>query len=159
MRKLPIDRDRGVRFEYLRMRPHDHMGWTFDGTREFGVLAASYLAEGAALGERLFYVAEDPDPADMAQLADIVDADALQISSMAEIYGDGAVDPLEQRRTFAAAVDDALAAGYTGMRVIGDATSRVSDEERLKAWMEWEIIADRMLSARPITGLCPFYKS
>jgi len=134
------------------------MGWAFDGTHEFAALAAPYLTEGAALGERLFYVAEDPEPDDMAQLADIVDADALQISSIAEIYGDGAVDPFQQHRTYTAALDDALAAGYTGIRVAADVTSRVIDEERLKTWIDWEIVADRMISEQPFTALCAFDK-
>src|SRR5215813_9772853 len=159
MRKMPVDRDRGVRFEYLRMRPHDHMGWTFDGTREFAALAASYLAEGAALGERLCYVAEDPDPADMAQLADIVDADALQISSVADMYGpDGLVDPIRQRSDYAAVIDEALAAGYTGIRVAADGSSLVADEQRLNAMIEWEIVADRLAAERPITALCAYDK-
>src|SRR6266851_5048503 len=61
-------RDRGVRFEFLRMRPHDHMCWVFTGAREFAALAVPFLSEGAALGQRLMYVAENPDPEDMRPL-------------------------------------------------------------------------------------------
>src|SRR5258706_16481977 len=61
-------RDRGVRFEFLRMRPHDHMCWVFTGAREFATLAVPFLSEGAALGQRLMYVAENPDPEDMRPL-------------------------------------------------------------------------------------------
>jgi hypothetical protein len=50
-------RDHGMRFECLRLRPHDHMGWAFAGSAGFAALARPFLAEGAALGERLMYVA------------------------------------------------------------------------------------------------------
>ena len=133
-------RDRGIRFEFLRMRPHDHMCWVFTGAREFAALAVPFLSEGAALGERLMYVAENPDPADMMPLAASVDAHALQITSIAEVYGAGGiVDPIAQRATYAAALADALAQGYTGLRVAAENTSMVSDDERLRAWILWEI--------------------
>lgn len=152
-------RDRGVRFEFLRMRPHDHMCWVFTGAREFAALALPFLSEGAALGERLMYVPENPDPADMMPLAASGDAHALQITSIAEVYGsDGIVDPVAQRATYAAALADAVAHGYTGLRVAADYTSLVSDDESLKAWTRWEIIADRFIAENPVTGLCALDK-
>jgi len=152
-------RDRGVRFEFLRMRPHDHMCWVFTGAREFAALAVPFLSEGAALGQRLMYVAENPDPEDMRPLAASGAAHALQITSIAEVYGaDGIVDPVAQRSTYAAALADAVAHGYAGLRVAAENTSLVSDDERLKAWIRWEIIADRFIAENPITGLCAFDK-
>jgi MEDS: MEthanogen/methylotroph, DcmR Sensory domain len=152
-------RDRGIRFEFLRMRPHDHMCWVFTGAREFAALALPFLSEGAALGERVMYVAENPDPADMLPLAASADAHALQITSIAEVYGaDGIVDPMAQRASYAAALADALAHGYTGLRVAAENTSLVSNEERLKAWIRWEIVADRFIAENPVTGLCAFDK-
>ena len=147
-------RSRGRRFECLRMRPHDHIGWTFAGPAEFAGLARPFLAEGAALGEKLMYVAADPDPADVAGLAR---PDALQVASIAEVYGrSGIVDAPSQQATFTLALVDALAEGYTGIRVAADNTPLVTDEVRLAAWMRWEIVADRFMSAHPVTGLCAF---
>ena len=152
-------RDRGIRFEFLRMRPHDHMFWVFTGAREFAALAVPFLSEGAALGERLMYVAENPDPADMMPLAASGAAHALQITSIAEVYGAGGiVDPAAQLATYAAALADAMAQGYTGLRVAAENTSMVIDEEQLKAWTRWEIIADRFIAENPVTGLCAFDK-
>ena len=156
---MPVARERGVRFEFLRMRPHDHMGCVFEGPNEFAALAAPYLTEGAALGERLMYVADDPRPEDVAQLTSIVDAGQLQITSIAEIYGSsGTVDPLRQLATFVAELDAAEAAGYTGLRVAADNTSLVADEKRMKTWIQWEIIADHTIAARPFTAMCSFNK-
>jgi hypothetical protein len=139
------------------MRPHDHIDWVFTGSSEFAVLATPFLAEGAALGERLMYVADDPDPAEIAGLATIAGPRALQVTSIAEVYGArGLVDPQGQRATYAAAVGDALAAGFTGIRVAADNTSLVADEERLAAWIRWEVVADRLLSEHQITAMCAF---
>lgn len=133
------------------------MAWVFAGTREFAALAAPFLSEGAALGERVMYVAENPDPADMAGLAATAGQGALQVASIADVYGTARiVDPQAQRATFAAALADALAAGYTGIRVAADNTTLVTDEERLKAWLRWEIVADRFIAENPMTGLCAF---
>jgi hypothetical protein len=156
---MPVGRERGVRFESLRMRPHDHIGWVFQGRSEFAALAAPYLAEGAALGERLMYIAEDPRPEDTAHLATIVDRGQLRVASIAETYGPGGiVDPVRQIATFVDELDVAMAAGYTGVRVAADNTSLVSDEKQMKAWIQWEIIADHTVAGRQFTGLCGFNK-
>jgi hypothetical protein len=139
------------------MRPHDHIGWAFTGTSEFAALAAPFLAEGAALGERMMYVAQDPDPQDVAGLAGVGGAGALIVSSTADVYGaDGIVDAKRQLATYTAAVDDALAAGFSGIRVAADNTPLVANEERLAAWLRWEVVADRMVSEHQITGMCAF---
>lgn len=152
-----LNRRHGLRFELLRTRPHDHMGWVFRGAREFAALAIQYLAEGAALGERLMYVAQDPDPDDLGGLASVLHPDTLRVASIAEVYGQsGIVDPAGQRATFAAAVASAMADGYTGIRVVADNTPLVADEERLKAWIRWEVIADRFVCEHQVTGLCAF---
>jgi len=151
------NRSSGIRFEFLRMRPHDHIGWVFAGSSEFAALAAPFLAEGAALGERLMYVAQDPDPADMAGIAAIVGPGTLVVTSVAEIYGaSGIVDPQRQRATYTAATDEAIAAGFTGIRVAADNTPLVANEQRLAAWLRWEVVADRMLSEYQITAMCAF---
>ncbi len=125
-------RDHGTRFECLRLRPHDHMGWVFAGSSGFAALAEPYLAEGAARGERLMYVAADPSPAALARLSEVVGRRALQVASTAEVYGaSGVVDPPGQRATFAAALADARAEGYSGIRVAADNTPLVTDEVRL----------------------------
>jgi len=50
------------------------------------------------------YVAADPCPAALAALARVVGPHALQVASIAEMYGaSGVVDAPRQRATFAAA--------------------------------------------------------
>lgn len=150
-------RSHGGRFECLRMRPHDHIGWVFDSPAGFDALALPFLAEGAALGERLMYVAADPGPGAAASLRVLSGLRAVQIASTAEIYGaSGVVDAASQRATFASALADALAEGFTGIRVAADNTPLVTDDSRLASWLRWEVIADRFISENQVTGLCAF---
>jgi hypothetical protein len=150
-------RSYGLRFECLRMRPHDHIGWVFAGQTQFEALARPFLAEGAALGEQLMYVVPDPDPGMVARLAGALGPRGVQIASIAEVYGSsGIVNALGQRATFASALADALAEGYSGIRVAADNTPLVTDEARLTAWLRWETTADRFMSENQVTGLCAF---
>ncbi len=139
------------------MRPHDHLGCAVGGAAEFPVLAVPFLAEGSALGEFLLYVAEDPDPADISRLDDLLDPDSLLAMSTAEVYGaSGVVDPVRQRETYAGLLAGALAAGFTGIRVAADCTPLVSDEERLRAWTSWEVVTDRFIAENQVTAMCAF---
>lgn len=150
-------RNRGACFELLRMRPHDHIGWVFSGADEFAALARPFLTEGAERGERLMYVAEEPDAAALDGLGSLVDSGTLQVTSIAEVYGEaGMVDAAAQRATFAAALADALDQGYTGIRVAADNSPLVADPRRLQAWIQWEMVADRFMSEHAVTGLCAF---
>ena len=150
-------RNRGTRFEFLRTRPHDHLGWAFAGRAEFSALAMSFLAEGVARGELVIYVADDPDPVVTSRLSHLAGPDAVQVASITEIYGDsGIVEPEEQRVTFEAICANALADGFSGIRVAADASRMVLDPWRLAAWRRWEVVADRFITEHPATALCAF---
>ena len=103
------------------------------------------------------YVAQDPDPQGMAGLASVGGPGALIVTSTADVYGaSGIVDVQRQLATYVMAAEDALAAGFSGIRVAADNTPLVADEKRLAAWLRWEVVADRMLSEHPITAMCAF---
>ena len=139
------------------MRPHDHIGWVFQGEAGFEELACPFLAEGAARGEMLMYIAESPRPATAARLRDRYGSRVIKIARIADVYGvSGMIDPAVQRATFAGALAGALAAGFSGIRVAADNTPLVADEARLEAWIRWEHVADRFMADNPVTGLCAF---
>lgn len=139
------------------MRPDDHIGWIFEGEAGFERLACPFLAEGAARGERLMYISESPRPATRSRLLNHYGPRVITVARTAEVYGEsGVVDPDAQRARFAAALADALSAGFSGLRVAADNTRLVSDDERLEAWIRWEHVAHRFMDANPVTGLCAF---
>jgi hypothetical protein len=150
-------RSRGSRVELVWMRPHDHIGWAFSGPDEFAGVAGDFLHEGLTLGERLLFVAANPAEDAYARLASAFAPADLEVASIADVYGaSGVVDALDQRANFAATLKQALADGYTGIRVAADNTSLVQTPRRLKAWMHWELVADRFMSENRVTGLCGF---
>lgn len=152
-------RNHGSRFGLMRMGPHDHIGWIFSGPGEFAALAEPFLAEGAARNEQLMYVAEDPDTASFGAWTESLTPGTLTAVTVAEVYGEsGIVDAAKQRATFAQALGEALAAGYSGIRVAADNTRLVLDKERIEAWIRWETVADHFMSQNPVTGLCAFDK-
>jgi hypothetical protein len=150
-------REHGMRAECIRMRPHDHIGWVVDGSAGFDAVAAPFLAEGAARGELLIYVAADPDAATPARLGPAVASHGVRVASIAEVYGSsGIVEASAQRATFAGMLGQALADGYAGIRVAADNTPLITDEDRFAAWVRWELTADQFMAANPVTGLCAF---
>jgi hypothetical protein len=150
-------RSSGTRVELVWMRPHDHIGWAFSGPEEFAAVARDFLQEGLELREYLLFVAADPTADAYARLAASFAPAELHVASIAEVYGEsGVVDAQAQRSTFAATLARALADGYTAIRVAADNTTLVQTERRLKAWMHWELVADRFMSENPVTGLCGF---
>ncbi len=153
-------RNHGPRFGLMRMGPHDHVGWTFSGPGEFMALAEPFLAEGARRNERLLYVAENPDTTAFGEWTSSLVPGTIVASTVAEVYGpSGIVDPIGQRATFAAALAEALDAGYSGIRVAADNTPLVLSPERMEAWLRWEVVADHFMSQNPVTGLCAFDRS
>lgn len=150
-------RRHGMRFECLRMRPHDHIGWVFEGEAGFEALAGPFLAEGTARGEMLMYVSEEPRPATAARLRDRYGSRVIRIARTREVYGEsGVVNAVAQRAMFAAVLADAVAAGFSGIRVAADNTTLVTDDARLAAWIRWEHVCDRFMADNPVTGLCAF---
>lgn len=150
-------RRHGPRLEVLGMQPNDHIGWVYTGRDQFAALARRFLGDGVARGEKLMYVAEDPEPGGPQGLGDLLDAESLQVTSIAEVYGPtGIVDARAQRAVFSQALAQAREEGFTGIRVAADNTPLVTDDRRFTAWLGWEMVADRFMADNPVTGLCAF---
>jgi hypothetical protein len=139
------------------MQPCDHIGWVYTGRDQFADLACEFLSEGWAFGQKLLYIAEDPEPDGPERLAATLPPGVLEVAAVTDIYGaSGVIDAPAQRATFAEALAAALADGFTGICVAADNTPLVTDERRFRAWLGWELVADRFMAANPLTGLCAF---
>jgi len=150
-------RNHGTRFELVPMRPHDHIGWVYSGLAEFASLATSFLHEGASIGERLMLVVDDPKVEVLAAVVRDFDPADIDVMSIADVYGfSGVVDPRQAYAALAGATEAALAAGYSGQRVIADNSSLVQSDQGLDAWIGWELLADRFMVDANLTALCAF---
>ena len=91
----------------------EHVCFSYDDDAALSGRARSFLADGAAAGSRMWWIGDSSPPEGF-------DAHVLALGAA---YPNGVVvDPDAQVRTYAAATGAALAAGFTGLRVVAEAT-------------------------------------
>lgn len=141
----------------------NHLCWGFDRPAEFVTRARDFLAEGLAAGERILYVAQGDEAVLTGQLRAAGGFDeglrrgAVQVASVDSTYTTGAVvEPAAQVRLYAAATAEALAAGFTGLRVAADATALVRTPAQLDAFARYEHLVDRYMVTHPMSAMCGY---
>lgn len=131
-----------------RVTSYGHVCLSFDSRAELETSARDFLAEGTAAGELVSYIAALPP------------VEPLPFVPLDATYRDGAViDPLRQVAAYTAATEDALAAGYTGLRVVADATSLVRTPAQLEAFARYEYRIDRYMCHHPFTAMCAYHRA
>jgi anti-anti-sigma factor len=137
-----------------------HACWGFDDVDELGPAAASFLSEGAELGQRLMFVG-GPEAEAMVRESDpmrsMVRDGALQVAPFEAIYPGGRrmTNP-EQLALYDGATEQALADGFTGLRVLAEVTDLASPSGAWPDQVGWESYADRYMAHRPLAALCCF---
>jgi anti-anti-sigma regulatory factor len=143
-----------------------HLCWRYEDHSEFVVRAQEFLSDGLAAGERACCIA----PGDVAVLTgqlreldgldEAIDRGALRVESLDTLYPVGTtIDPAIQIRTYAAATRDALAAGFTGLRVAAEATDLVRTPAQLDSFTRYEHLVDQFMLTQPFTALCAYHRS
>jgi hypothetical protein len=107
------------------------------------------------------FVASDPDPRGLGGIGDLerlLDRGQLEVADTVEVYGaNGSFSASAQLATFEGVLADALATGYSGIRVVADNTPLVSGSEAgFRRWLEWEQVTDRFQARSNVTGICYF---
>ena len=145
------------------LRQGDHVCWAYDPGPGFGAVAAQFLAEGVALGERVLFVGEGDTAQLVRELETLPGRDALLASGqllvrpMSHVYlGDGGLDPVAQAEVFAAAAAAAVAEGYAGLRVAGELTGLVRDAAHWEDVRAYEIVVDSVIAGHRLTGMCGY---
>jgi len=146
---------------------HDHVCWAYDDPTSFRHSAVECLAGGIALGARVEYVASGSVAAlcdDLDALDDIeslVSGDALRVSSLDATYRGEAtpVDPEAQVAAYARATRAALDAGFTGLRVVAEATPLVRTAQQRDAFARYEVLVDRYMTGHPFSAVCAYRRS
>ncbi|MFB9684278.1 MEDS domain-containing protein [Amycolatopsis plumensis] len=142
---------------------HDHVCWGFQRRDEFTVPAWEFLADGLTAHERVLYVAPGDPELIAAQMraagpfGEGLRTGAVQISSADATYATGAVvDPAGQVELYATATAQALAEGYTGLRVAADVTPLVRTPAQLDAFARYEHLVDHFMAAHPMSAICGY---
>jgi DcmR-like sensory protein len=122
-----------------------HVCLAFDSRAELESRARDFLAAGAAAGESISFIAAEAP------------VSPLPFTALGDTYAEDAiVDPVAQVAAYAAATDRALAAGYTGLRVVADVTPLARTAAQLDAFARYEYRVDRDLRDRPFAAVCAY---
>lgn len=154
----------------LRETPHDlglhgHACWGFsDHDGDFRDAAVAFLAEGVELGQRLVFVGGADAEAvlrDLEPTRSMIDSGALGVLPFEAIYPGGRrMSSGAQWAAYVGATDQAVADGFTGLRVLAEVTSLATDGAgTLDDHAAWETYADRRMAHVPLTALCCFDRS
>lgn len=145
--------------------PFCHLGWGYRGVEEFDTCAAPYLADGQSKGQWVEYVGEGSRdelevrlkalPGGAEALADGTAA-ATPVEEFYAFAAPGIVDPVAAVERRAKATKDAVDRGFSGIRVIVDATSVARTEEQRRAFARFEHLLDKQMATEPVSALCAY---
>jgi anti-anti-sigma regulatory factor len=142
----------------------DHVCWVYDDPSSFAGAAERFLADGLARGQRLLCVSDELE-ADLrvagepfGSLDDLVAAGALRFAHVGDAYADGEpVCPAGQWAFYDAAVREARADGFTGLRVVADVTPLARTDGGRTELVRWEHLADGYIaSGSGMVALCAY---
>ncbi|MCG8914284.1 MEDS domain-containing protein [Actinokineospora sp. PR83] len=144
--------------------PQAHACWRYRDPAEFRRHARDFLADGLRLGLRPMYVVSADDAAQAVEglrrsprLDSALDEGDLQVTSIGSAYAESAViEPDEQVHRYATATDEAIAAGYAGLRVAAEVTPLVRTAPQAAAFTRYEHLIDRYMTTRPFSALCGY---
>lgn len=146
------------------LAPHGHLCWAYRDRAEFRARAAEFMADGIAAGQCIEYVGSGSTGELRAELNELeginADGTGLGVSPVGDYYrftGHGdIVDPVAAVAARVDATEKALAAGYTGLGAVVDATAVVRSAEQRAAFARYEHLLDREMCVRPASALCAY---
>ena len=159
-------RDSGVLDERDPLTDADHVCWVYDDPASFVHAAQRYLAVGLDNGERLLCVG-DGMAAELraagepfGSLDALMARGALSFAEVGATYAHGEpVDPADQWAFYDAAVRDARAAGYRGLRVVADVTALARTPAGRAGLVQWEHLADEFIaSGSGMVAMCAYHR-
>lgn len=81
----------------------------------------------------------------------------MRVLDPAEVYPrNGHFDPVAQMAAYVAATEDAVSAGFRGLRVVADATEMVRTRPRLDAFVRYEYAVGRYMRTAPLRAICVY---
>jgi hypothetical protein len=141
-----------------------HLCLPFETEDERREAVLEFLHEGLSRGARCLVVGDPQEYEDLCRgLEDwgicskrAVARGALMLKSDEEIYlRNGSFDPTAPLEYYDAAIDDALAAGFTGVRATAELTY-VPDEADWRKLVWYEAQVNDHFARRPFSGLCRY---
>ena len=136
-------RQHGARSTLRGLGSHDHACLLYDDDAAFAGEVRAFVRDGLAAGEKVMFLGTPPAELDPA----------VEVVLQEDAYEDD-LDPVKQTAAWEAAVGDALAFGYTGLRTVAEVTGLLVEEESRRRQLHWEACCDRMMAELPWTAMC-----
>jgi hypothetical protein len=143
--------------------PFGHVGWAYRDRAEFRARAGEYLADGVAQGQLGMFVgpgSAESLRSELGELAGLSGSQGICVLPVDEFYAtpsvDGVVVPEMALDKHVAALQEAVGAGYTGLRAAIDVTALVRTAEQREALARFEYLADQKMAVHPVSALCAY---
>jgi hypothetical protein len=141
----------------------EHVCVVYDDAATFRDRAHEFLTDGSAAGARLEYLGRGSAEELRSSLRTLpgfgalLDSGQLTVRALEDLYGDDeVVDPEVAVAAYAEATEDALAQGYTRLRVAADATALVRTPAQREAFGRYEHLIDRYMLDHPFDAMCGY---
>jgi hypothetical protein len=144
--------------------PSRHVSWRFVTRQDFRARANEYVASSLEWGHWIQYVGDAPHDRLREELAALPVGDRLMARGGWEAFpvddfyryrdGDRVVDPQRSVAARAEDIEQALTVGFTGLRIVADATAVVRGPEQVEAFARYEYLLDQAMTTLPASALC-----
>lgn len=141
-----------------------HVCWAYSDRADFRLRVAEFVADGLEAGELVEYVGGGSAAALRAELEQMpIDSSAmssgrLRVHTTSDFFRfdrvSGMVDSQASISGLPTAVSAAVAGGYTGLRLVTDATTMACSPRQRAALAELEWCLDQACAGLPISALC-----
>lgn len=156
-------RQQGIVGSAAGLIPFGHLGWGYRDRADFLARAAEYLADGLAQNQWVEYVgagSRDELQAELTTLPGIGRDNDIKVTPTRKFYavpdGGDIIDPDLSVAKHVAAVENALAQGYTGFRTISDVTTVARRPEQRNALARFEFLIDQQMAVLPFSAFCAY---
>lgn len=146
-------------------RPGDHICLTYDGDDQFRTAVVGYFEAGIKANERLGFFAPQPKLAELTvwltaagvDIGGLAAAGQIVVGEVASAYlPGGEFNPDARIASFVESINEALADGFAGLRVVGDVATIMSDPGVRGGWTSYELRADLLAARMPFSAICSY---
>jgi anti-anti-sigma regulatory factor len=141
----------------------DHFCRVHSSPDDFRACLAEFFAHGVACGLRPGYAGLDSaenlrdDLDSLDGCGELLAGEAVTVISLTDIVQPGEpADAAKIIARYAAATEEALAAGYRGLRVSADVTELVRAPGQRDSFASFEFLLERYASGHPLSAMCSY---
>lgn len=142
---------------------NDHICLTYADPGDFRQRMIEFLTDGVALGQRIQYAGSVSTEELRSDLDGLDDLDGLIKRGAAHLVSTAAstgswvrLEARDRAARFATSTNEALAAGFTGLRGVCEGTALILTEKDRVICAQTEYLTDQFMTANPLSSMCAY---